>query len=257
MSDRIADPRLAATRSLRSGARISAATRACRPTILALLLVAFALTLLCCVGDARAKPLVGPPYDPANEEQDILFLGDNKPMRLRLHVRINGEAFERPWNAYMRRLFDYLDVNGAGVLTKDQAERIPSVSFLQSHLQGAIVFVSKNSTAPWSELDINPADGKVTLEKFKNYYHRAGFGPMQVQAVPGEGASQPLTDALFKALDTNKDGKLSKEEILNAPEALARFDFDEDEFIAAEELVPGINGFRFGTVRADPLQRQL
>jgi Ca2+-binding EF-hand superfamily protein len=196
---------------------------------------------------------MGPPFDPSGEEQDILFLGDNKPMRLRLHVRIDGEPLERAWNAYMRRLFDFLDINGAGVLTKDRAEHIPGVSFLQNHLQGAVVFYSDSATAPWAELDVNPADGKVTLEKFKNYFRRAGFGPMQVQAVPGEGASQALTDALFKALDADNDAKLSKQEILAAPDALARFDFDEDEFISAEELVPGINGFGF--FRGDPGQR--
>jgi Ca2+-binding EF-hand superfamily protein len=200
---------------------------------------------------SEAKPFVGPPYDPANEEQDILFLGDNKPMRLRLRVRVDGEPFDWAWNAYMRRLFDYLDVKGDGVLTKDQAARIPGVTFLQAHLQGAIVFYSDQSIAPWSDLDVNPADGKVTLEKLKRYYRRTGLGPLLIQPVPGEGESQALSDVLFQALDGNKDGMLSKEELDNAAAALARYDFDEDEFISSEELVPTLDPFGRRILRTD------
>jgi Ca2+-binding EF-hand superfamily protein len=200
--------------------------------------------------EVKAAPeLVGPPIPEANEVQDILFLGDNRPMRLRLHVRIDGKAFEAQWNAYMSRIFDFCDINSDGALTKEEAAKAPSASFLQSHLSGAIGFFGSDSTIPWTELDVNPTDGKVTLEKLKAYYRRVGFGPMQIQGAPGEGASQALTDALFNALDANHDGKLSMEEIENAAKALARFDFDEDEMISAEELVPTINGFGFGFVR--------
>src|SRR5229473_7738899 len=89
--------------------------------------------------EAKATPdFVGPPAPDVNEIQDILFLGDNRPMRMRLHVRIDGKAFESQWDAYMSKLFDYCDLNADGVLSKAEAEKVPSVSFLQSHLSGAI-----------------------------------------------------------------------------------------------------------------------
>jgi Ca2+-binding EF-hand superfamily protein len=210
------------------------------------------VVLAAAIALAADKPGPGAPAEAANEVQDLLFLGDNRPMRLRLHVRIDGQPFERRWDEYMRRIFDFCDLNGDGWLSKEEAARVPSASFLQSHLSGALVVPSGDNVAPWADLDLNPPDGKVTLEKLKAYYRHAGFGPLQVQPAPGQGASQELTDALFKALDTNKDGKLSKEEIQNAAEVLAKFDFDEDEMVAADELVPTINGLRFGFARRAP-----
>src|SRR5947209_1140691 len=79
-----------------------------------------------------------------------------------------------------------------------------------------------------ADLDTN-MDGKVTLDEFSAYYRRTGFGPFQVGIGPNQGASERLTDNLFKHLDLNKDGKLSKDEIGQASESLRKLDVDEDE----------------------------
>src|SRR5262249_45417565 len=49
---------------------------------------------------------------------------------------------------------------------------------------------------------------------------------------------EEVRKAIFALLDTNKDGKLSKEELSAAPDVLLRLDDDEDEIITAAELVP-------------------
>ena len=59
---------------------------------------------------------------------------------------------------------------------------------------------------------------------------------------PNRGDSEALTDALFKHLDVNKDGKLSKEELAAAPERLRKLDTDDDEMISVAELVPNLFG---------------
>ncbi|HEV3256796.1 MAG TPA: EF-hand domain-containing protein, partial [Gemmataceae bacterium] len=102
-------------------------------------------------------------------------------------------------------------------------------------------------------------DGKVSKEELMAYYRKNGGAPFQVQGVqtadprllrlqpqvasmPGGQApasSDALNEALFKLLDTNKDGKLSKEELAAAPEILAKLDEDDDEMVTAQELLPG------------------
>src|SRR5262249_7250848 len=91
------------------------------------------------------------------------------------------------------------------------------------------------------------------------YYRKGGFGPLQTQPDPEQGMGQLLTDALFKHLDLDGDGKLSAEELARAEKSLATADVNEDELITPEELVPGLElgfgrpGQRPG--RGDPAPR--
>src|SRR5207237_8031649 len=52
--------------------------------------------------------------------------------------------------------------------------------------------------------------------------------------------SDQLNDALFALLDTNKDGKLSREELAAAEKLLLTVDTDEDEMVTVEELLPNL-----------------
>jgi len=65
-----------------------------------------------------------------------------------------------------------------------------------------------------------------------------------------QGFAPPLF-ALMDALDTNKDGKLSAEEIKAAPQALKKLDKNKDGKLSAEEIgwppqFPGFGGGRGG-----------
>src|SRR5207244_11276126 len=90
-----------------------------------------------------------------------------------------------------------------------------------------------------------------------DYYRRNGGGPVHIQTGPvqqqayfvdvygmnqnqGNLADQ-LNDALFALLDTNKDGKLSREELAAAEKILLTVDTDEDEMVTVEELLPNLN----------------
>src|SRR5439155_4525727 len=85
--------------------------------------------------------------------------------------------------------------------------------------------------------------GKVTFDEFISYYRQCGFGPFQLSIGPNQGASARLTEELFKHLDLNHDGKLSRAEMAAAVESLHKLDVDEDEFISAEEISPSLIGF--------------
>ncbi len=185
---------------------------------------------------------------------DLVYFGDLRPVLLRVHVRIDGKPHAEVWDAFLAKVFKYLDRDGNGVLSKEEAERAPTPQQLLRHLQGTSVYDQfvplqngrqGNVTAKMADLDANK-DGKVTLDELKAYYKKAGTHPVSVTMGPNKGDSEALTEALFKHLDVNKDGKLSKEELAAAPERLRRLDTDDDEMISVGELVPN----RFGESEA-------
>jgi Ca2+-binding EF-hand superfamily protein len=215
----------------------------------ALIVLALAAGGAACLSGAEA-PAAGP------DVQDIVFFHDSRPYLLRLHLRVGDRPFFRGWDDTTLHLFRHLDVNGDGVLSKKELERAPSAEQWAQLLTGTAA-VEPGPAPDFREVDGRGGDGRITLAKLRNYYSRAGAGPLQLEwGVPVQ-TGDPLTDALFRHLDANKDGKLSKEELLAAPAVLAKLDADGDEMITPRELVrDGVNpGFAVRSMteaRPDP-----
>jgi Ca2+-binding EF-hand superfamily protein len=169
--------------------------------------------------------------------QDVVFLGDARPVLLRLHIQVEGRPFRAPWQAYLDNLFADLDRDGDGVLSPAEAARVPSSAFLQALLQGELYADPATAVVPFRTLDAN-GDGRVTRRELADYYRRSGLDALVLQVVPRRAESDAVTDALFKLLDRNGDGKLSRQELENAATVLQKVDLDEDELITPEELVP-------------------
>lgn len=194
--------------------------------------------------------LGGPASAADRNAQDFVYLSDKGPLLLRFHVYLDGKPLVQKWEKFMGKLFAYLDRNGDGILSKDEAAGVPPAEVLFNSTPN---YVGQRPNLP-ETLDEN-RDGKVTRTELANWYRSIGATPFQIltdsaQAgfsgtFVGYGQSQPLpaealNQRLFDLLDANKDSKLSREELSRAPAILHKLDLNDDEMVSALELSGGI-----------------
>jgi Ca2+-binding EF-hand superfamily protein len=186
------------------------------------------------VAAAEGKPRFIEPID----YLDFVFMASDRPVLLRLHARNNGRPYAAAWDGYMQKLYAYLDKNGDGVLDKAEIDHAPNIQFLQYHLSGIIGIIFQDQKGQIAQFDTNK-DGKVSLAEFSDFYRKGGFVPVAFHSNVNRADTDRVTNTIYKRLDTNKDDKLSAEEMAQAATALRRFDLDENEMLTAAELTPG------------------
>ena len=89
--------------------------------------------------------------------QDMIFLGDARPIFIRLRLDAGGKAFRSAWLDAVKAIHAYLDRDGDGTLTKEEADRGSLPVMVRAATGGA-------AALPRADLDTNPKDGKVSLE---------------------------------------------------------------------------------------------
>jgi Ca2+-binding EF-hand superfamily protein len=157
--------------------------------------------------------------------QDVVILGETRPIFLRLRVLIGDRSFRTAWTEATRTLHTGLDRNGDGRLTVEEAEA--------GGLARLVVTAGATPSArPAAELDVNPKDGTISVEELTEAC-RTSAGPFRLQV---DGVGSKRTDALFDHLDRDKDGLLTRPELAAIVGMLRRLDRDDNELISAEEV---------------------
>jgi Ca2+-binding EF-hand superfamily protein len=187
------------------------------------------------------------------DAQDLVFFADGRPVLVRLRITVEGKALHDAWDAAIDKVFSYLDVNKDGVLDRKEAARVPPVQALFN----TGFFFGGGGAPSFAQLD-SDRDGKVSKAELAAYYRNNGASPFQFSyggrqtALSGLAAKLPqrlmragasadaLNKRLFELLDTNKDGKLSLEELKAGPAILAKLDANDDEMLTADELMGNV-----------------
>jgi Ca2+-binding EF-hand superfamily protein len=170
------------------------------------------------------------------DAHDLILLHPARPFRLRFHLQVEGRSFQEGWKDTASHLFRFLDSRGAGELTRTDVAHAPSIRQWQQLRRGARAI---EPDAGPKYADLAEASGRVTRQSLAAWYSAAGGGPLQVECGFRSAPNNVLSDVLFRALDLNKDGRLTREELLAAPQTLGRLDSNGDEMITPFKLGTG------------------
>src|SRR5438132_1389036 len=105
----------------------------------------------------------------ARDGHDFIFLGESRPVLIRLHVRVDGKPVQQAWDDFIDSLFRYLDRDGNGVLSEDELQRAPRPQLLLQLLRGNFSEIRLASSRSVPEVQVSLVGGKVAREGLAAY----------------------------------------------------------------------------------------
>lgn len=162
---------------------------------------------------------------PVAAEPVIVFPPAVAPAPLALDVTAGGKSPEAAWAAFLDMLFDHFDRDADRALSAAEFARVI-----------ALPADGRAAKPDFAALDADK-DAKPSRAEFRAGWRAAGFAPVVVAVRPAVAESLRLGHALFHHFDRDANGTLSAAELRAAASLLRRLDDDEDEVLAAAELL--------------------
>jgi Ca2+-binding EF-hand superfamily protein len=195
------------------------------------------------------RPVAAKPKMPSiNDALEVVVFTPQRPVRVRVHIVSQGKQLSDIWLEKLRKMFDYFDRDKDGYLNENEVQNIFSDTGLTMMLQNGFYQPTPQDRPTLERLSPNGAQ-KVSFEEFVVYYKQASAQVLRTTSqAPENPINAAATETLFKLLDTNNDGKLTKEELKAAEKLIPRLDADEDECLSLNELLPNQINQRVGQV---------
>lgn len=160
---------------------------------------------------------------------DVALLGPDRPIHVRLKLSVDGKTLNETWRKHLAKWFTFLDRDGNGELSEMELNNAPPPVVLAQGLRQGNVVYSSGLGVPMKAFGQPPA-----VDVFTEYYLANGAGPLSV--APSQHQADTTSEIIFKKLDTDGDGKLSKDELQNSDKLLRQYDTDDDETVSLAEL---------------------
>lgn len=209
-----------------------------------LILIALSLFLFITSVSVRADNIA------KKNEVSLALVNGNHTHVLDVNVMIGDVSFDVYWNGVLDELFAFADVDRSGAITDNEVHLLPSARALRLAL-GSGFTPPVASLHSVRQLGSDPAQG-CTNDELQRYYRKSGAASVRIGHADLPH-SNSLADALIAALDEDRNGNLSQQELANAESSLRKFDTNDDELISAEELVP--NQLYPGCAATNPVDR--
>jgi Ca2+-binding EF-hand superfamily protein len=175
------------------------------------------------------------------DAQEVVVFAPHRPVRIRLGVQSEGKPIAEMWRDKLKKAFDYFDRDKDGVLNDFEVKNIFSNVGLTQMLQNGFYQPTPQDRPTLDTLDAD-GDRKVSPDEFVTYY-KSSAGQI-LRPVPPQAenpANAAATEALYKLMDADGDGKLTRDEVKAIEAFVATRDSDEDECLSLAELVPNLN----------------
>lgn len=174
------------------------------------------------------------------DTQEVIIFGSTRPVRARLAITYEGKPLAGIWRDKLKRTFDHFDRDKDGYLAEAEVGNSFSDSGMLILLQNGFYQPTPQDRPSVARLDTD-GNKRVTFDEFVAYYKQSTAQIMRPQVPVAENPyNVSVTEGIFKMLDINGDGKLTKDEVLAAEKWLSTRDADEDECLSQAELTSNL-----------------